>query len=329
MNAVSPSSEIACPVQSSRKSRLRKACKTRVREGWALIASTLESYPAPMSDLLRVACVQMTSGPERSANLEKAEKLVARAAATGADLVGLPEKWDAIGDADVLYAAAEPLEDSEAVRAMAEWARTHGITLVGGSIAERREGREKLSNTSVAFGPDGEVLGVYRKIHLFDVEVGGNVYRESEAEEPGAEPVVVQGEGWPVGLTVCYDVRFPELYRILALEGAELVTVPAHFTTPTGKDHWHVLLRARAIENQYFIAAAGQVGETVAGKPAYGRSLIADPWGTVLAQAPDEETVIVAELDRARLRDIRAKLPSLANRQPDAYRWKSSSSAGS
>jgi predicted amidohydrolase len=195
---------------------------------------------------------------------------------------------------------------------------------VGGSISEQREGREKLSNTSLAFGPDGGLLGLYRKIHLFDVEVGGVVYRESEAEEPGAEAVVVQGEGWPVGLTVCYDVRFPELYRILALEGAELVTVPAHFTTPTGKDHWHVLLRARAIENQYFVAAPAQVGETLPGKPAYGRSLIVDPWGIVLAQAPDEETVISAELDRARLRAVREKLPSLKNRQADAYRWPAS-----
>ena len=224
-----------------------------------------------MTDLLRVACVQLTSGPDKAANLEKAERLVARAAATGADLVALPEKWNAIGSTEVLHAAAEPLEGGESVAAMAEWARRHGITLVGGSISERREGREKLSNTSIAFGPDGEVLGVYRKIHLFDVEVGGHVYRESEAEEPGAEPVVVEGEGWPVGLTVCYDVRFPELYRILALEGAELVTVPAHFTTPTGKDHWHVLLRALAIENQYYVVAPAQVGETLPGKPAYGR----------------------------------------------------------
>src|SRR5437764_10893155 len=263
----------------------------------------------------------MTSGPEKAANLEKAERLVARAVSTGADVVVLPEKWNAIGTTEQLHAAAEPLEGGESVAAMASWARSHAITLVGGSISERREGREKLSNTSIAFGPDGEVLGVYRKIHLFDVEVGGNIYRESEAEEPGAEPVVVQGEGWPVGLTVCYDVRFPELYRILALEGAELVTVPAHFTTPTGKDHWHVLLRARAIENQLYVAAAAQVGETLRGKPAYGRSLIVDPWGLVLAQAPDEETVIVAELDRAHLHDIRAKLPSLASRQADAYRW--------
>jgi deaminated glutathione amidase len=274
-----------------------------------------------MSDLLRIACVQMTSGPEKAANLEKAEKLVARAAATGADLVALPEKWNAIGDGDVLHAAAEALDGGETVSAMADWARHHGITLVGGSIAEQREGHEKLSNTSIAFGPDGEVLGVYRKIHLFDVEVEGLVYRESEDEEPGEEPVVVQGEGWPIGLSVCYDIRFPELYRILALDGAELVTVPAAFTVPTGRDHWHVLVRARAIENQYYVAAPAQVGETLPGRPAYGRSLIVDPWGIVLAQAPDEETVISAELDRARLREVREKLPSLKNRQAEAYRW--------
>jgi predicted amidohydrolase len=274
-----------------------------------------------VSELLRVACVQLTSRDDKAANLEKAESLVARAAATGADVVVLPEKWNAIGDADTLRAAAEPLEGGESVEAMRGWARRHGITLVGGSITERREGREKLSNTSVVLDPEGEIAGVYRKIHLFDVEVGGHVYRESEAEEPGEEPVVVRGEGWPIGLTVCYDVRFPELYRILALEGAELVTVPSHFTLATGRDHWHVLLRARAIENQLYVAAAAQVGETRPGRPSYGRSLIADPWGIVLAQAADEETVIAAELDRARLRDVREKLPSLRNRQADAYRW--------
>jgi deaminated glutathione amidase len=265
----------------------------------------------------------MTSRRDKAANLERAEALVARAASTGADVVVLPEKWNLIGTADDYRAAAEPLEGGESVQAMSTWARTLGVSLVGGSITERRDGREKLSNTSCVFDADGELVAVYRKIHLFDVEVGGHVYRESEAEEPGTEPVVAHVEDWPVGLSVCYDVRFPELYRILALEGAELVTVPAHFTTPTGRDHWHVLLRARAIENQLYVAAAGQVGETLEGKPAYGRSLIADPWGTVVAQAPDEETVIVAELDRSRLRDIRTKLPSLANRRPDAYRWKS------
>ena len=279
-----------------------------------------------MPEHIRVACVQLTSRDDKAANLERTERLVARAAATGADVVVLPEKWNAIGGVDVLHAAAEPLEGGKSVEAMSSWARTHGITLVGGSITERRDGREKLSNTSCVFDPDGDLVAVYRKIHLFDVEVGGHVYRESEAEEPGSEPVVARGEDWSIGLTVCYDVRFPELYRILALEGAELVTVPAHFTTPTGKDHWHVLLRARAIENQYFVAAAAQWGETLPGKPAYGRSLIADPWGIVLAQAPDGDTVISAEVDKARMRDIRAKLPSLANRQIDAYRWPTTSS---
>jgi deaminated glutathione amidase len=274
-----------------------------------------------MSGTLRVACVQLTSRSDKAANLEKAERLVAKAAATGADIVLLPEKWNAIGDAEVLRGAAETLESGESVEAMSGWARDHGITLVGGSITERRDGRDKLSNTSVVFDSDGSVAAVYRKIHLFDVEVGGHVYRESDAEEPGNEPVVVELEGWPTGLTVCYDVRFPELYRILALQGAELVTVPAHFTLYTGKDHWELLLRARAVENQYYVAAAAQIGETLTGRLSYGRSLIADPWGIVVTTAPDEETVIAAELDRRRLEEVRAKLPSLASRQAEAYRW--------
>ena len=199
---------------------------------------------------------------------------------------------------------------------MRRWARTHGMTLVGGSITERREGREKLSNTCLVFDPEGELVATYRKIHLFDVEVGGLTYRESEAEEHGEEPVVAEVEGWPVGLTICYDLRFPELYRVLALEGALLATVPAHFTLYTGKDHWHLLLRARAVENGFYVAAPAQVGETGIGRPSYGRSLIVDPWGTVLAQAPDEETVISAELDRAWLEEVRRRLPSLSQRAP-------------
>ena len=274
-----------------------------------------------MPDRLRVACVQMTSRADKAANLENAERLVARAAATGADVVVLPEKWNAIGDASTLHAAAEPLEDGESVEAMRSWARGLGITLVGGSITERREGREKLSNTCVVFDAEGELAAVYRKIHLFDVQVGGLVYRESEAEEPGDEPTVAPLEGWPIGLSVCYDLRFPELFRVLALEGARLLTVPANFTLHTGKDHWELLLRTRAVENQLYVAAAAQIGETRPGRPSFGRSLIADPWGLVLAQAPDEETVIAAELDVRRLEEIRSQLPSLAHRVPAAYRW--------
>ena len=270
---------------------------------------------------MRTACIQLTSRADKAANIEKTAFLVGQSAAGGAELVLLPEKWNAIGDAEELHANAESLEDGESVAAMAEWARSHGIWVIGGSITERREGREKLSNTCVVFDPDGEIAAVYRKIHLFDVEVGGIVYRESEAEEPGDEPVVAQVGDWSVGLSVCYDVRFPELYRVLALEGAELLTVPAHFTLHTGRDHWEVLLRARAIENTCYVAAAAQIGETRPGKPSFGRSLIADPWGLVVALAPDEEGVIVADLDRERVARVRQNLPSLASRRPEAYRW--------
>jgi predicted amidohydrolase len=248
------------------------------------------------------------------------EPLVARAAATGADLVLLPEKWNGLGSHEILLDVAEPLDGGETVEAMSRWASTHGITLVGGSIAERREGREKLSNTCVVFDPEGEIEAVYRKIHMFDVEVGGVVYRESEVEEPGDGPVSCEVEGWKLGLTVCYDLRFPELYRILAVEGAELVTVPAAFTLYTGKDHWELLLRARAVENQCYVVAANQWG-VVEGKASFGRSSIVDPWGVVLAQAPDGDGVIAAELDRAHLERIRRSVPSLANRQPAAYTW--------
>jgi len=274
-----------------------------------------------MADRLRVACVQVNSSGSKAENLERMEPLVARAAATGADVVLLPEKWNGLGSHEILFDVAEPLEGGETVEAMSGWARTHGITLVGGSIAERREGRERLSNTCIVFDPEGEIAAVYRKIHMFDVEVGGHVYRESEVEEPGDGPVSAQAEGWKLGLTVCYDLRFPELYRILAVEGAEVVTVPAAFTLYTGKDHWELLLRARAVENQCYVAAANQWGVHEGGKASYGRSSIVDPWGVVLAQALDEDAVISAELDRAHMERIRRSLPSLANRQPAAYTW--------
>jgi deaminated glutathione amidase len=275
-----------------------------------------------VADRLRVACVQLNASESKADNIERAGRLVARAASTGADLVVLPEKWNGIGPPDFLRANAETLEDGETVEAMSSWARDHKVTLVGGSIAERREGREKLSNTCVVFDSEGEITAVYRKIHMFDVEVGGHVYRESETEEAGDETApITDVEGWKLGLTVCYDLRFPELYRILAVEGAEVITVPAAFTLFTGKDHWELLLRARAVENQCYVVAADQWGTHGDGKASFGRSTIVDPWGIVLAQAPDEDVVITAELDRARMEQVRRALPSLANRQPAAYRW--------
>ena len=271
---------------------------------------------------MRVAAVQLSSTPDRDRNLEAADRLTREAAAQGAELVVLPEKWPVLGTPEQTAAGAEPLADGSALTWARATARELGIDLVAGSVAERVEGAALGANTSVHVGPDGEDRAAYRKIHMFDVEVGGREYRESEHESPGDEPVVSElanGEG--LGLTICYDLRFPELFRILAVRGATVITVPAAFTETTTRDHWEVLLRARAIEDQCFVVAANQVGEPAPGLRTGGRSMIVNPWGIVLSQAPDFETFILADLDFDRLRGIRAKLPSLANRRPDAYRW--------
>jgi predicted amidohydrolase len=269
---------------------------------------------------LRVACVQLASDADKPANLARAEVGVRRAAAAGARLVVLPEKWNLIGEKPDVLAGAEPI-DGPTVTAVQSWARELGVSILAGSFVERIAGQHKFSNTSLLVDPTGTIAAAYRKIHMFDVEVGGVSYRESDTEQAGGEIVLGQVGELPVGLTVCYDLRFPELYRILALMGAQLITVPAAFTLHTGKDHWEVLLRARAIENQCFVAAAGIIGAHGAGKVSYGRSMIVDPWGIVLAQAGDAETVIVADLDFATLDRVRAALPSLASRVPSAYVW--------
>jgi deaminated glutathione amidase len=276
---------------------------------------------------MRAAAVQLNSTGDSQRNLGTAQRLVRQAAADGAELVVLPEKWTALGDAETLRAAAEPL-DGPALSAAAGWARELGIHLVAGSIAERVAGQEKLGNTSVLFGPDGSRLAVYRKIHMFDVDVEGVAYRESAAEEPGDEVVVAEAGGVPLGLTVCYDLRFPELYRILALRDARVITVPSAFTERTGRDHWEVLLRARAVENQVFIVAPDQIGEAAPHYRSFGRSLIVDPWGVVLAAAPDSECFVSAELDFSAQDRIRESLPSLRNRRESAYRWHQAPAAG-
>jgi predicted amidohydrolase len=273
------------------------------------------------TSVLRAAAVQLTATPDKDRNLETADRLVRRAAADGARLVVLPEKWSLMGRGADLRDGAEPI-DGPAVTWARGAARELGIELVAGSVAERVEGEAKLRNTSLHIGPDGEVKAVYRKVHMFDVEVEGTVYRESDHEAPGDDVVLsATAEGVELGLTVCYDVRFPELYRILAVRGARIVTIPAAFTVPTTRDHWEVLVRARAIEDQCFVIAANQVGEHAEGLRSGGRSMIVDPWGLVLAQAADSETVITADLDLDAQAAIRTRLPSLANRRPAAYRW--------
>jgi deaminated glutathione amidase len=270
---------------------------------------------------LRVAAVQLNSTADPAANLAVADRLTRAAAADGARLIVLPEKWTAIGSDEELRAAAETLEGPSIAWARAT-ARELGVDLVAGSILERVAGQEKLANTSVHVDPQGEVKAVYRKVHMFDVEIDGRSYRESELEEPGEEIVLSRtADGVDLGLSICYDLRFPELYRILAVRGALLMALPAAFTLPTTRDHWEPLLRARAIENQAFVVAANQVGPHPGAHHSGGRSMIVDPWGVVLAQAPDRVCHVLAELDLERQREIRARLPALSNRRPDAYRW--------
>lgn len=270
---------------------------------------------------MKAAAVQLNSTADPAANLAVADRLVREAARDGAELIVLPEKWTAMGSDEQLRAAAEPLDGPSS-----GWARALagelGVELIAGSFVERVPGQEKLANTCVHAGPNGELKAVYRKVHMFDVEVGGRSYRESDLEEPGEELVLSEtADGLELGLSVCYDLRFPELYRILAVRGARAFPLPAAFTLATTRDHWETLIRARAIENQAFVIAANQIGEHPGGNRSGGRSMIVDPWGIVLAQAPDREGYAIGELDVERQREIRAQLPSLANRRAEAYRW--------
>jgi predicted amidohydrolase len=267
-----------------------------------------------------VAAVQLNSNGEKSRNLEAAERLVRAAAAEGASLVALPEKWNLLAPGDELLAEAEPL-DGPSLSAARAWARELGVHLLAGSISEATG--ERAFNTSVLIGPDGEDLAVYRKIHLFDVDAGGVSYRESAHEQPGEELVTAPVGEHVVGLSVCYDLRFPELYRILALRGADLLAVPSAFTSATGRDHWEVLLRARAIEDQAFVLAPNQVGTAPPRFDSWGHSAIVDPWGRLLALASDGESecFAAADLDLAERRRLRESLPSLAHRRPSAYEW--------
>ncbi len=262
------------------------------------------------------AAVQMSSGPDKERNLALAERLIRQAAARGATIVVLPEVFNWRGRRTEQEAAAEDL-NGVTLRAMARLARELGLFLVAGSITERIAGQTKAYNTSVLLDPDGAILGIYRKIHLFDIELSGRVSaRESDAKMAGSEVTCVAAPPASFGLSVCYDLRFPELYRKLAERGATVVSIPSAFTYPTGEAHWEVLVRARAIENQVFVIAAGQFGPNVHGFSDYGNSMIVDPWGRVLVRAGSErEEVIVAPLDFEELHRMRRELPCLQHRR--------------
>ena len=264
---------------------------------------------------MRIAVCQLNSRDDRSANLAAAVELLDRAAAGGADLAILPEYVDYLGPATGMP-APEPT-DGEFAASFSAAASRLGIWVHAGSFHEEGPDPDHTYNTSLVFDRSGTLAATYRKIHLYDVEIPGRVsYLESRHVAPGSEPVVVPIDGARVGLSICYDLRFPELYRRLAVAGeAQLLIVPAAFMLHTGRDHWEVLLRARAIENQCYVAAAAQIGDHDPGRTCFGRSMVVDPWGTVLGQAADAPGVVLADIDLDRLAKIRAELPSLANRR--------------
>jgi predicted amidohydrolase len=259
------------------------------------------------------AAIQMTSTADKSANLEKADRLIRLAAARNARLVALPEVFNWRGKRADEPEAAESL-DGPTLTLMARLARELEIHLLAGSITEHAPGETRRFNTSVLFSPEGERLGVYRKIHLFDVDLPGRVtIKESDAKIAGSEVVSVATAIGRIGLTICYDLRFPELYRRLTFAGARILMVPSAFTFPTGEAHWDVLVRARAIENQCYVIAPAQFGANVHGFSDYGNSMIADPWGRVLARAGDQEGVVVAPMDLEYLERVRRELPALTH----------------
>ncbi len=265
---------------------------------------------------LNVAVVQLNSQADVAQNLEQARGQVRRAKARGAELVVLPENFAFFGSEAEKRPLAEALSDGPISRALADMARESSVYLVGGGFPERSGDPERPHNTLLVVGPDGSHLATYRKIHLFDVELGaGGSYLESAATTAGGAVVVVDIAGFKLGLSICYDLRFPELYRALVDRGAEALLVPAAFTLHTGKDHWHALLRARAIESQAFVLAAAQQGTHPGGKQTYGHALIADPWGTVIAEAADGVGVTTAIIERGRLDAVRRSLPSLRHRK--------------
>jgi len=270
----------------------------------------------------KAAVVQMVSTPNVEENLAAAARLVAQAAGQGAKLVALPEYFCVLGmrDRDKVAArekdGAGPIQDF-----LAATAARHGVWLVGGSVPLGCADPGKVRNSCLVYDAAGARVARYDKMHLFGLELGDERFDESATIEPGTEPRALDSPFGRIALSVCYDLRFPELYRILAVRGARVIAVPAAFTLATTRDHWETLLRARAIENQAFVVAANQVGAHPGGHRSGGRSMIVDPWGVVLAQAPDREGHVLAELDLERQLQIRSELPSLANRRPAAYRW--------
>lgn len=266
----------------------------------------------------RVAAIQMTSQPSVQENLQAAADLIARAAEQGAELVLLPECFAALGNRSLAAIAAAEFGPQRPIRQfLAEQARAHGIWLIGGSLPVPRTAGGKPMATQLVVDEQGQEVARYDKLHLFDVDVSDShsTYRESNDYAFGSELVCLDSPVGRLGLSICYDVRFPELYQALRLAGAELIVVPAAFTAVTGAAHWEVLLRARAIESQCYVLAANQTGTHFGGRQTFGHSCLIDPWGELIAELPEGSGIVAGELDRDFLRDIRQRMPITAHRR--------------
>ncbi|NNG02672.1 MAG: carbon-nitrogen hydrolase family protein [Inquilinus sp.] len=259
------------------------------------------------------ACVQVNAGTEIDANLAIAGDLVRRARDRGADFVALPENVAAVVlGRQMVLERAEPVDSHPGIPFFAELARETGATLLAGSLSIALPGGTQAANRSFLFDPAGQVVATYDKIHMFDVDLaGGESYRESETFRPGERAVVAPTPWGGLGMTICYDVRFAYLYRALAQAGAEILSVPAAFTRQTGEAHWHLLLRARAVETGCFVVAPAQTGTHDRGRQTFGHSLIVAPWGEILADAGEDVGIVTAEIDMARVREARAAVPAL------------------
>ena len=264
-----------------------------------------------------VGVVQLCSTDDLQENLKRARELVSAAVDRGAELVCLPENFAFMRREGNFFPCAQDL-DGEIVGCVRELAEQNRIWLLGGTFPESIAGEKRVHNTSVLVAPDGQLAAVYRKIHLFDADLGtnsGGAFRESATFAPGCEVVVAETPFGGLGMSVCYDIRFPELYREMSNRGARLIAVPSAFAPQTGRDHWEVLLRARAIEAQAFVLAPAQCGQHAPDRASYGRSMIIDPWGLVLAQAGDRPEVIVADCDPLELDRVRQAIPALQHRR--------------
>ncbi len=260
---------------------------------------------------IKIGVIQLSSGQNRDENLSKAEVLMEKAVRQGSQLLALPENFSFMGEGAEKLAAAEDLKNSPSYLFLQSFAAKYGVVIIGGTIP-LKTANAKVSNTSLVFDQDGQLAARYDKLHLFKIDYdANNTHDESQVVEAGNEVVTVTLLGIKIGLSVCYDLRFPELYRTLALAGADVIFVPSAFTVPTGKDHWEILLRARAIENQCYVVAPAQFGVHYSGRITYGRSMVVGPWGQILAQCLDREDAIVCEVDLDYLTEIRRKLPAL------------------